>query len=113
VPESEAVNVGLEALELTMMLPLALAADDGVNIALKVTLAPGFSESGRFSPLMLKPVPEAEACEIVTLAPPVLVNESIKVRVLPTWTFPKFRLLGLAVSCPGPVPVPARETAAI
>jgi hypothetical protein len=98
VPESKTVNVGLEALELTLMLPLALAADDGVNTALKVTLEPGFSVSGRFRPLMLKPVPETVACEIVTLAPPVLVNESIKVRLLPTWAFAKFRLLGLAAS---------------
>ena len=98
MPESETVNVGFEASELTLMPPLALPADCGANTALKVTLAPGLSVSGAFSPLMLNPAPVTVACEIVTLAPPVFVSESISVRLPPTWTFAKFRLLALALN---------------
>ena len=98
VPESETVKVELEALETTVMPPLALAADCGVNTALKGTLAPGLSTSGTLSPLMLNPAPVAVACEIVTLDPPVLVSESVKVKLRPTWALPKARLAGLAVS---------------
>jgi hypothetical protein len=110
VPESETVKVELEALETTVMPPLTLTADCGLNRALKVTLAPGLSTRGTFSPLMLNPVPVAVACEIVTLDPPVLVSESVKVRLLPTWALPKARLAGLEVSWPAAVPVPESET---
>ena len=110
MPESETVKVELEALDTTVMPPLALTADSGVNRALKVTLAPGLSTSGTFNPLMLNPVPVAVACEIVTLDPPVLVSESVKVRLLPTWALPKARLAGLEVSWPAAVPVPESET---
>ena len=56
------------------MLPLALPADVGVNCALKVVLRPAPNASGVLNPLMLKPVPDAAACEIVTLADPEFVN---------------------------------------
>src|ERR1022692_329281 len=79
VPESETVKVELEALETTVMPPLALAADCGVNTALKGTLAPGLSTNGTLNPRMLNPAPVAVACEIVTLDPPVLVSEFAKV----------------------------------
>ena len=92
------VSVGFEALEVTVMVPLALPADSGANTTLKVTLAPGSSVSGGFSPLKLNPGPVTVACEIVTLAPPVFVSESIRVRLPPTWTLAKFRLVGLAAS---------------
>jgi hypothetical protein len=97
-PESETVKVELEALEPTVMPPVALTADCGANTALKVTLAPGLRTNGTLSPLMLNPVPVAVACEIVTLDPPVFVSDSIKVRLLPTWALPKVRLAGLALS---------------
>jgi len=98
VPVSETVKVELEALETTVMPPLALPADCGANSALKVTLAPGLSVRGTVGPLMLNPVPVAVACEMVTAEPPVLVSESVKVRLLPTWALPKARLAGLEVS---------------
>jgi len=98
VPESETFKVELEALDTTVMPPLALAADCGANTALKVTLAPGLSTNGTLNPLMLNPAPVAVACEMVTLVPPVFVSESVKVRLLPTWALPKARFAGLAVS---------------
>ncbi len=91
-------KVGFEALEVTVMAPLALTADWGVNIVLNVTLAPGLSTSGTLSPAMLYPAPVTETPEIVTLAPPVFVKESIKARLSPTRTSAKFRLVGLAES---------------
>jgi hypothetical protein len=98
VPDRETFKVGFEALELTLMPPVALAADCGANSALKVTLAPGLRSSGKLSLVILKPVPVTVACEIVTLVPPVFVNESIRVSVPPTFTLPKARTAGLAVS---------------
>ena len=98
VPESETLKVEFDPLDATVMSPVALAADCGVNTALKVTLAPGLRTSGKLGPLMLNPVPVAVACEIVTFDPPVFVNESIKVAVLPTCTLPNARLKGLALS---------------
>ena len=78
VPESETVKVELEALDTTVMPPFALAADCGVNTALKGTLAPGLRTNGTLSPLMLNPAPVAVACEIVTLDPPVFMSEFAK-----------------------------------
>ena len=101
VPERETVKVEFEAFEVMVMPPVAVVVDCGANTALKVTLAPGLSVSGTFSPLMLNPDPVTVACEIVTLAPPLFVSESVKVRLLPAWTLPKARLAGLAVIWPG------------
>lgn len=98
VPDRETFKLGFEALELTMMPPITPTADCGVNTALKVTLAPELRSSGKLSPVILNPVPLTEACEIVTLVPPVFVNESIKVWVPPTCTLPKVRLAGFAMS---------------
>ncbi len=59
-------------------------------------------------PVMLNPVPEALAAEIVTLAVPELLNVKVCVPLLPTSTFPKLKLEGLAVSVPcTPVPLNA------
>ena len=98
MPESETLKLGSVALELTVMPPFALPGDCGANTTLKVTLAPELSVIGKVSPLILNPEPVTVACEIVTLAPPVFVSESVKVWVPPAWTLPKARLAGLAVS---------------
>ena len=55
-------------------LPLAFAADAGVNVAVKVVFWPALRISGTKSPLRLKPVPIAVAPEIVTPAVPEFVN---------------------------------------
>jgi hypothetical protein len=49
---------------------------------------------------MLKPVPDAVACEIVTLADPEFVSVMVCDPLLPTATEPKLTLPGLALSCP-------------
>jgi hypothetical protein len=40
--------------------------------------------TGNVSPLMEKPVPLTVACEIVAVAPPVLVKVSVRVLLVPT-----------------------------
>ena len=98
MPDSETFKVGFDALETTVMPPVALTAPCGANSAVKVTLAPGRRTSGRVSPLTLNPVPVTVACAIVTLFPPVFVKESVRVTLEPACTLPKARLAGLAMS---------------
>ena len=57
VPDSGIVNVGLDAVEVMVALPLALAADVGVNVTVKLALCPAVSVTGAVMPLKLNPVP--------------------------------------------------------
>jgi hypothetical protein len=68
------------------------------------------SVNGGFNPLIVKPVPPTEACEILTLTPPELVRVSESCWLLPTWTSPKLRLEGLGASEPGARPFPNSGT---
>ena len=73
-PDSGMVSVGLDAFDVIITLPLALPADCGVKLALKLALCPAPSVTGVVIPLQVKPVPLIPACEMVTLDPPVLVT---------------------------------------
>ena len=57
VPESGMVRVGLDAVEVMVMLPLALVADCGVKVTVKVALCPAVNVTGAVIPLRLNPVP--------------------------------------------------------
>ena len=57
VPDNGMFRVGLEALEVIVTLPLALPADVGVNVTVKVALWPADSVAGVVIPLRLYPVP--------------------------------------------------------
>jgi hypothetical protein len=57
VPDNGIVSVGLVAFEVTGMLPLAFAADCGVNVTLIVVLWPAVSVTGAVTPLTVNPVP--------------------------------------------------------
>lgn len=57
VPANGMVRDGLEAFEVIVTLPLALPADAGVNVTLKVALCPAVSVTGAVIPLRLNPVP--------------------------------------------------------
>ena len=57
VPESGIVSVELDAFEVMVTLPLALAAEGGVNVTLNVALCPAVSVTGAVIPLRLNPVP--------------------------------------------------------
>ena len=79
-------------------LPVALPADVGANCAVKVVFPPALIVTGTVNPVMLKPVPDALAAEIVTLAVPELVSVMTSVALLPTKTLPKLYVDGFAVS---------------
>src|ERR1019366_1601184 len=64
--------------------------------------------TGRVSPLTEKPAPLGVACEIVTVAPLVLVKVSDLLLLLPTWILPNARLEGLGESVPGVTPAPEK-----
>jgi hypothetical protein len=81
-----------------VMLPVALPADVGANAAVKVAFVPALIVAGTERPLMLNPVPEAVAAEMVRAALPVLVSIMVCVELLPTATLPKLTLAGLIVS---------------
>ena len=55
-------------------------------------------------------MPLTVTCETVIADPPVLLNTSDLVLVLPTCTLPKLRLVGLALMVPCDGAVPERET---
>jgi len=92
-------------------LPVKLAAEPGAKLTVKEVFCPAASVSGTDRPVRLNPVPEALAAEIVTLAVPELLNVTVCVPLLPTSTFPKLKLEGLAVSVPC-TPNPLRATVA-
>src|SRR5712692_6052894 len=92
-------------------LPLALPVAAGEYVAVNEVLCPGLRVSGAVMPLMVNPVPDTLAAEMVTLAVPEFVNVIGTGALLPTSTLPKLTLAGLGVSCPC-TPVPAREMAA-
>ncbi len=87
-------------------LPVKLLAEAGAKLAVKEVVCPGLRVAGTDKPVMLKPVPEVLAAEMVTLAVPELLNVKVCVPLLPTSTFPKLKLEGLGVSAPcTPVPL--------
>src|SRR3981189_3116431 len=100
------VSVGLFASDVMVRLPVLLPAAAGVNTALKVALCPAPTVAGRFGPVKLKPLPVADAFEIVTVGPPLLVTVTTTDLLLPTVTLPKLMLLGFAMREPGVTPVP-------
>ncbi len=99
VPESETV-VGelLLASMATEILPVTLPVAVGAKVALKVALWPAVRVRGRESPLMLKPAPVTVASETVRRRVPLFLRVTVLVLLLPTVTFPKARLVGLALS---------------
>ena len=89
-------------------MPLAAPVALGANRTVKDVLCPAFSVTGNVSPLKLNPVPLADAAETVSALPPVLVNVSERLLLLPTCTLPNERLVGFADTVPGVTPVPDR-----
>jgi hypothetical protein len=77
-------------------LPEALPAAPGAKLAEKVVLCPLSNVMGSDGLVMLKPVPDTVACEIVTVIVPAFVIVKFCVPVEPTATLPKLRLAGLA-----------------
>lgn len=110
VPLSEITSGEPGALLVIVALPLALPADVGANFAVNEAVEFAAIVCGSVSPVMLNPVPEALAAEMVILAVPVFDNVTGTEPLAPTRTLPKLTLAGLAESCPC-VPVPLKATA--
>ncbi len=88
--------------------PVKPLVEVGPKLAVNEVVCPALRVAGTVNPAMLKPVPEALAPEIVTLAVPELLSVMVCVPLLPTSTFPKLKLEGLGVSAAS-VPLPVRE----
>jgi len=112
VPDNGSDNEVLGASEVIVTLPLALPAMSGANVAVNVVLCEALSARGAVMPLSLNPVPLTEACEILTVAPVLLVNVIVWLLWLPTVTLPKFSVVGLTASWLFATPVPVRESVA-
>ena len=79
----------LLAVDTMARVPLAEPVAVGAKITVNVTLCFGERLIGKPSPLAEKPVPLMFAPEIVTADPPVLVNVSERLELLPFCTLPK------------------------
>src|SRR5208282_2228810 len=106
VPESGMLRLGFEPVEVMLMVPLAAPLAVGEKSTVNVALWPAVKVKGKDSPLKLNPLPLAAAAETVRLDPPVLVRVSLNDFEVLTWTLPKARLVGFAVSVPCVTPVP-------
>ena len=110
VPERGMVSVGFEALDVTVIAPVAVPVEAGANWTVKAVLWPAPRVNEELMPLSVNPVPLTLTFETATLVPPVFVIVPDKVWFEPTVTLPKLSELGLELSCPGvAVPVPDSE----
>jgi len=98
VPDKVSLNGVSSALLVKAILPLALPVVAGVNVTLKVAFCPTVKVSGSDGPLMLNPVPDTVAREIVVLDVPLPVSVTVWVLLLPTVTLPKVTLEGATPS---------------
>jgi len=60
VPDKAMVRAGFEAFEMILTLPLALAADVGVKVTVKVAVSPAVRVTGALIPLRLNAAPLIE-----------------------------------------------------
>ena len=98
VPDREMVSVGLEALDVTVTVPLALPVEVGANVTVYVVLWPAFRVNEELIPLRVKPAPLTVTFETDTLVPPVFVIVPDRDWFEPTVTLPKFSEPGLELS---------------
>jgi hypothetical protein len=73
IADNEIVSVGLEALLVTVTLPVMLPDAAGANMTFNVADAPGLKICPAETPLALNPAPVTETFEIVALEPPEFV----------------------------------------
>jgi hypothetical protein len=83
------------ALLVTVMLPVAVPAVDGSNVALNVAVCPPDKISPDIPPVRLNPAPLTTAFEIVTVEFPEFVSVTLLVVLLETVTVPKAMLVEL------------------
>ena len=94
-----------------VMLPVTAPDAAGVNVAVNVAVCPASITWLAETPLMLKPVPETLAEEIVTFAVPEFVRVIVRGLFEPTAILPNAMLPGLAVKVElGATPLPESVT---
>jgi len=112
-PDPASVTVAVGAVPENVTLPLVLPVAWGAKVAVKPTVWPGARVIGRLSPPTLKPVPVIVACDTVMAVPPLFVKLPDWFCLVPTGTFPKLKLDGVAVSAPALAPVPVRAAVSV
>lgn len=93
VPESGRLTAPLDALLVTVSVPLKVPAAVGENLMLIVVLCPAAIVAGRVGAVNEKSWLEIETLLMVTEAGPEFVAVAVKVLLLPAATLPKLRLV--------------------
>jgi hypothetical protein len=88
----------LVALLVTATLPVTLPVAAGAKLTFKVAVCPGARVVPADTPLALKPAPETLMFEIATLELPEFWSVTGRVLLALVFTFPKLKLVGLALS---------------
>ncbi len=88
------LKLGFDPVEVMLTLPLAAPLAVGPKNTVKDVLCPALRVTGKDNPLRLNPVPLAAAAEILRLVPPELVRVPESEFEVPTWVFPKLKLVG-------------------
>ena len=102
IPDNEMFAGELDALLLTVTLPVAAPLAEGANVEVSVVICPGERVSP-FDAVELNPAPATSTCEIVTSELPAFVRIMCCVLLLAMLTLPKFKLLVLELSTRVPV----------
>ena len=104
------VRVEFVALLVTVMpAPFTAPGVAGANATVRVAVCPGVSTVPLGMPLAVNPAPATVTPEMVMLEFPLLVIAVVKDALLPSFTFPKLKVVGLAASSRAAVaPVPDR-----
>lgn len=85
------------ALLVTLALPVTIPTVFGANVTSTIAVCPGASTVPLFKPLVVIPAPLGVIPESVMLEVPVFFKATAKVCELPTVSFPKLKLAGVAV----------------
>jgi len=105
-PETGMLKLEFDALDVTVMFPLAAPVVVGAKATVNDALCPGARAAGSERPERLNPVPLTDAAEIVTLVPPLLRRVSDWLLLVPMVTLPRPMLLGLGERLPWVTPLP-------
>lgn len=91
-----------------ILAPFTAPGDVGANVTLSVVDCPGVRVVPFDTPEVVNPAPETVIPEIVTFEFPLFVSDVVKTLLASSFTFPKGRLVGFALSrvvAAAPVPV--------
>ncbi len=86
------------ALLVTVTLPVKAPLVAGANVTFNVAICPAATTCPVEIPVALNPAPDTVTFDTVTLEDPAFVNVTESALLLPTFTLPKLKLVGLAFS---------------